>query len=395
MMFPIRDEHLPYGLRWKAILTGSALFTAGLIVRGLFVSPKVAGVIPSPRKTLLPKLSKEELSKIPYPLDALPGARDVETPFGSIRVYEFGPEDGRKVLFVHGISTPCLALSGVAHGLADKGCRVMLFDLPGRGYSDTPSDLHQDKRLFISLIFLVLASSRLSWTGSASEGFSLIGYSLGGGISAAFMAYFPQLVTSLILIAPAGLLRDYHISRSSRLLYSEGVIPEPILTRMVKSRLTRPMYPAKEQPKAPEDGGVETAVQAEANTDGKKKAILSRAYPNLTVEDAVAHQVINHEGFVSAFMSSIRYGPIQHQHSDWNRIGKWFNDKSNISENMNDRVLIILGKDDPIIKLDEIKKDATEALDGNVEFQVINAGHEAPVTKADETVGYIWAFWNA
>jgi hypothetical protein len=42
-------------------------------------------------------------------------------------VYEFGPEDGRKVLFVHGISTSCMTLKDIAQPLADKGCRVMLF----------------------------------------------------------------------------------------------------------------------------------------------------------------------------------------------------------------------------------------------------------------------------
>jgi hypothetical protein len=78
------------------------------------------------------KLSKDELARLPYPLDSLPGARDVPSPAGNIRVYEFGPEDGRKVLLIHGISTPCLALGGVAHGLEEKGCRVMMFDLYGR-----------------------------------------------------------------------------------------------------------------------------------------------------------------------------------------------------------------------------------------------------------------------
>jgi hypothetical protein len=32
-------------------------------------------------------------------------------------------------LMVHGITTPSIALGGVAHALADRGCRVMLFDL--------------------------------------------------------------------------------------------------------------------------------------------------------------------------------------------------------------------------------------------------------------------------
>lgn len=42
-------------------------------------------------------------------------------------MYEFGPEDGRKVLFIHGISTSCMTLKDIATPLAAKGCRVMLF----------------------------------------------------------------------------------------------------------------------------------------------------------------------------------------------------------------------------------------------------------------------------
>ena len=76
-----------------------------------------------------PALSHEHDSEHPLPSDVLPGARDVATPYGSIRVYEWGPEDGQKVLFVHGITTPCIALGGVAHALVDRGFRVMLFDL--------------------------------------------------------------------------------------------------------------------------------------------------------------------------------------------------------------------------------------------------------------------------
>jgi hypothetical protein len=84
-------------------------------------------VVPSPLSTVVPKLSSEELHKVPYPPDLFPGGRDFDTPFGSIRIYEWGPETGRKVLLVHGISTPCLSLGSVAEKLAEQGCRVMLF----------------------------------------------------------------------------------------------------------------------------------------------------------------------------------------------------------------------------------------------------------------------------
>jgi len=85
--------------------------------------------IPSPR-TKLSSLTEDEIAKLPYPPTLYPGGRWVQTPHGTIRVYEFGPEDGRKVLFIHGISTPCCIFRDLAWRLVEGGgCRVLLFGL--------------------------------------------------------------------------------------------------------------------------------------------------------------------------------------------------------------------------------------------------------------------------
>ncbi|KAK2035703.1 hypothetical protein LZ31DRAFT_345386 [Colletotrichum somersetense] len=86
----------------------------------------------SPKWTVLPALSASASASardaLPYPPDALPGARDVATAYGNLRVYEFGPEDApERVLLLHGIGTPCLALGGVAAEFVAKGWRVMTF----------------------------------------------------------------------------------------------------------------------------------------------------------------------------------------------------------------------------------------------------------------------------
>lgn len=110
-------------------VTGAS-FALGLLARSLLsAEAPEKGVIPSPRATLLPGLSEEEVRNLPLPNDVLPGGRDVESPYGTLRVYEWGREDGPKVLMVHGITTPCIALGGLAHALVDRGCRVILFDL--------------------------------------------------------------------------------------------------------------------------------------------------------------------------------------------------------------------------------------------------------------------------
>jgi hypothetical protein len=80
--------------------------------------------ISSPLTTQIPNLSSEEIAALPYPPKYYPGARDVQTPYGCMRVYEWGPEGGRKVMLVHGDATCAPVWKRVAEGLVRKGCRV-------------------------------------------------------------------------------------------------------------------------------------------------------------------------------------------------------------------------------------------------------------------------------
>ncbi len=199
--------------------------------------------------------------------------------YGTIRVYEWGPENGRKVLLVHGISTPCLALGGVANALVEKGCRVMLLDLWGRGYSDSP-DLPHDSRLYATEILLAITSSSLAWT---PEGFSLIGYSLGGGIAADFASAFPDMVKSLILLAPSGLIRPYHFGWQARLMYATSM-PAKLVEGIVRHRLKGGSVHSSVQKSTPTSA--EAAVSEEirgAENVSFESTQLSKTRPGVTV----------------------------------------------------------------------------------------------------------------
>lgn len=113
--------------QWPVIAATVVGTITALRLAHIALDHRTEQTVPSARATLLPRISKEEAAALDYPPDALPGGRYVDSPYGVIRVYEWGPEDGRKVLLVHGITTPCIALGALAQGLVDKGCRVMLF----------------------------------------------------------------------------------------------------------------------------------------------------------------------------------------------------------------------------------------------------------------------------
>ena len=109
----------------------SSLVTLALLLPFSLGSPKSKAshsrkIIPSPRDTQLPFLSRGQASALPYPPDILPGARDVDSPYGVMRVYEWGPEEGRKVVMVHGDTTPAPLLGPIAKALVERGCRVLL-----------------------------------------------------------------------------------------------------------------------------------------------------------------------------------------------------------------------------------------------------------------------------
>jgi pimeloyl-ACP methyl ester carboxylesterase len=255
--------------------------------------------------------------------------------------------------------------------------------------------------LFTSQILLVLATSPLSWTGSSSGRFSIVGYSLGGGIATAFTSHFPDLVSSLVTIAPSGLLRPHHIGRSSRLIYSEGIIPESVLNFFVRRRLRTPLYPTKPKVDKAKLSATNSVAAELPNLESPVPPPLSKSHPDITIEAAVSWQVDHHSGFVPAFMSSIRHGPITEQHDDWRVIGRRLTQQAAVGAVgpsnhgiEHGKVLIITGNDDVIIKKDELVVDATAALEGNVVFKFIDAGHEAPIVKSQDVVRCIAEFWN-
>lgn len=202
-----------------------------------------------------------------------------------------------------------------------------------------------------------------------------------------------------MLLAPSGLLRDSQISLQTRLLYSRGLIPDPVLSFLVGRRLNAGPLTT---PKANKDETINAGnvLTEELPSQGAATTqILSRTYPQVTVPSAVKWQVNSHAGFVHAFMSSMRFGPIlqQRQWDTWARLGKFLTSQQNLSQEEQrsnglpcDKVFIYCGSHDPIIVKEQLSPDATKALEQNVQFKYFDAGHEFPSTKYDEVAEHIW-----
>ncbi|KAH0444668.1 alpha beta hydrolase family [Colletotrichum camelliae] len=385
--------HLGLGLAGFA----AAVAAATLLIRGPAASTVIAPspgrdrrkTARSPRWTVLPRLSTLARDELPYPPDVFPGARDVDTPYGNLRVYEWGPEDaGERVLLLHGIGTPCLALGGVAGEFVRRGWRVMTFDFFGRGYSDAPTDLPYDSRLYTTQILLALASSPLrGWTGD--DAFHLLGYSLGGAVAAAFAASSPHLVRSLTLVAPGGLIRSAaHVGWRSRFLYNSPLLPEGFRKWVVGRRLA----PAKRAGDVPEAEAVDGVEPEEAGWDELRLVGGGR------IGEVVGWQLAAHEGFVGSYVSTIREAPVYDRaDEEWMVLAKVLEARREEGAGAGlrkGRVLFVLGERDEIVVPGETVWDARRVLgEDAVEVLVLKAGHEIGVTKGEEIVDGVLAAW--
>lgn len=70
----------------SVLVVTAAVTTASLYaVLNRIIHPRRPAVLPSPLSTHISRLSPEEQSQLLYPPDYFPGARDVPTPYGSVR----------------------------------------------------------------------------------------------------------------------------------------------------------------------------------------------------------------------------------------------------------------------------------------------------------------------
>ena len=111
--------------------------------------------------------------------------------------YELGgPENGQPVVLVHGFSTPYFIFDTTFEFLVNSGFRVLRYDLIGRGYSDRPR-VDYNIHLFVRQLKDLLDALDLKQV-------TLVGLSMGGSITAAFISENPDYVSKVVLIDPAG-----------------------------------------------------------------------------------------------------------------------------------------------------------------------------------------------
>lgn len=119
---------------------------------------------------------------------------------GGVTHYELGgPKDGLPVVLVHGFSVPSFIYDPTFEFLVKSGFRVLRYDLIGRGYSDKPH-VRYDIHLFVKQLKDLLDALEMTKV-------DLVGLSMGGPVTAAFIEKHPRYVRRHVLIDPSGAKR--------------------------------------------------------------------------------------------------------------------------------------------------------------------------------------------
>lgn len=117
---------------------------------------------------------------------------------GGVTHFEWhGPQTGPVFVMVHGLTTPSFVFSALIPILTSAGYRVLTYDLFGRGFSDRPFG-KQTAAFFTQQLDELLNSQMVQ------RPFTILGYSMGGAIVSSFAHRFPERLTHVILLAPAG-----------------------------------------------------------------------------------------------------------------------------------------------------------------------------------------------
>ena len=106
-----------------------------------------------------------------------------------------GPDSGQRVILVHGFSVPSYIWDSTVTALTGAGFRVARYDYFGRGYSDRP-DIAYTSDVYDRQLVQLLDS--LGW----QDKVDVVGLSMGGAVTAEFVAAHPDRARSLTLIDP-------------------------------------------------------------------------------------------------------------------------------------------------------------------------------------------------
>ena len=209
-----------------------------------------------------------------------------------------------------------------------------------------------------------------------------------------FAAHFYYLVNSIVLLAPAGILRRMPDGYEDIVFRLSSIIPSTYLRRTVGKLLgvNLSATPIALGPYKVRDTDPETPKDRDTVEEAK-----------LDAGAIVQWQFDHNKGFVHSFINSARYGPIMHQESDWKKTSDIIKGEDVTSTTAgrpsrlrNSKILVIFGDSDGIVAEKDVSEDIGQLLGTpeHVEFRRVPGSHGFPIPSCDEVVQHVCSFWN-
>ena len=241
------------------------------------------------------------------------------------------------VVLVHGFSVPSYILEITFNSIKQKGFRVIMMDLFGRGFSDNP-DLPQTDELRANQVIELLDKRNIKKA-------SLVGLSNGGRIISKIAYLKPEIVNELFYIASSGFY-EYPDTNDRDVTLSE-------INNLIKS------YP-------------EMAM-------GQKNDFFNPGqYPDWIDK---YQELQKHKGFATALISTTKnLVTLDYVH---NKI-----------DSLNIPVYTFWGEFDTVVVYDEFKDRLNRVLPNRTEFFISDSGHLPHMENQDEFENIFFKYLN-
>lgn len=283
-----------------------------------------------------------------------PAAQFLPSAYGTTSYYDlpaptpFPDSVTQRLIFVHGIGTPAIGLTALARKLQalSPSLHILLYDLWGHGLSQTPLVPHVPALFHFQILHLL---SHMKWPSA-----HVVGYSFGGATAVSLTAFHPEVVDSLAIVAPAGLLRSDNLTQAEDLLIRGGPSVEEAARDWILNFV---------------EGG------PLAVPENWKE----RAHRGELVSEAIrSWERVEHKGHVASVVAMFRDGDVFDGHEAFRAVAK-----------SGRKVLAVLGERDNICTVQDL-----EAVGWGDVVVVKGANHALVRDNVDDVGALLQEFWT-
>uniref|UniRef100_A0A7S2TPD5 AB hydrolase-1 domain-containing protein n=1 Tax=Lotharella oceanica TaxID=641309 RepID=A0A7S2TPD5_9EUKA len=274
------------------------------------------------------------------------------TDIGGVSTHYALRGSGPLIVFVHGWSGCSEDFYRVMDDLSETNT-VLAYDHYGHGYTDGVS-ANSDMRSLVALLSQLLIKLAPLTSNQTLQPFTLIGFSMGGPISAGFALEFPHMVKKLVLINPAGIRVPMPL---------EGhIVKLPLLGDTLFQLAGRSLLEMQVSKGFVDGEAMEPAVKAR-----KIGAIRSRMQ--------------HHPGHAKCLLSMLRhFRPLFD-----------FEDGFAQLQNQSFPVMAILGENDAVCRFEGSKEKLRQLIPRAKVHTIGNCGHEDTLVKHSKEVALVIA----